>query len=608
MKQMKSVYQKVISRYPSYFIVSFVMLAGVVAALFFQARPGLVAPPFNGHPTKRLTIYDGTLLIDGTAQARIGNAGRDIESSGRLYLRPDGSKRGAFVEGSPDAVGQRLEVPGGINGQDTISATWNGEADTSSLLGAVAGHYSGAATNTSGSAVYGQVDDCGAGKTCYAGYFKGSGSIALSANNNDATQATIDVENSNASGVAAEFIGDLVTDVWHISGNTRDDAGSCSWEDLDAAGPAEWSALGSGLDNSVVESIMYNGELVVSGTFNQAGGVAAKKIAKWDGSTWSALDAGLQNCGSGDDNSRANSLAIYNGKLIAAGCFENAGGVAARNIAQWDGSTWSALGAGSRQVNDLTTYTMGSTEYLIIGQAGAAGIDALMRWDGAVWSAFPSWNPALGDSVGALAVYNDQLIVGGARIDYDGDLTDDVVSWDGSAWSIIGSAPGVNKVILSLRTFGTQLIVGGDFVNINGVVSANIIAWNGSAWSGMAGGLNNASAGGHVGELAVINGELYAGGYFDTLNNISHWNGTAWEAVGAGTNLPVYSLTVNGADLYIGGLFTQANGLPANYIARWSVPVPEQIQCGNGRYLAGVRNSATPPADTIITSLFCCEL
>ncbi|HEX2616574.1 MAG TPA: PKD domain-containing protein [Flavobacteriales bacterium] len=43
-----------------------------------------------------------------------------------------------------------------------------------------------------------------------------------------------------------------------------------------------------------------------------------------------------------------------------------------------------------------------------------------------------------------------------------------------------------------------------------------------------------------------------------------------WEAVGSGTSSDVYALEPFGDDLYVGGLFTQAGGMPANYLARWN--------------------------------------
>ena len=69
---------------------------------------------------------------------------------------------------------------------------------------------------------------------------------------------------------------------------------------------------------------------------------------------------------------------------------------------------------------------------------------------------------------------------------------------------------------------------------------------------------------------------LYAGGYFTTAggvpaNNIAKWNGSAWSALGSGyERRSVRALAVSGTNLYAGGYFTTAGGVPANYIAKWN--------------------------------------
>ena len=78
--------------------------------------------------------------------------------------------------------------------------------------------------------------------------------------------------------------------------------------------------------------------------FTNAGGIAANNIAKWDGSSWSSLGLGV--------NSWINALTVFDDGsssgpgLYAGGSFTNAGGIAANNIAKWDGSSWSPLGSG----------------------------------------------------------------------------------------------------------------------------------------------------------------------------------------------------------------------------------------------------------------------
>ncbi|MEI6178407.1 MAG: hypothetical protein WCS43_16060, partial [Verrucomicrobiota bacterium] len=82
-----------------------------------------------------------------------------------------------------------------------------------------------------------------------------------------------------------------------------------------------------------------SGSLYIGGDFRCAGSVNAYYIAKWNGSTWSALGSGV--------NSIVYALALDgSGNLYAAGSFTTADGLPANRIAKWNGSTWSALGSG----------------------------------------------------------------------------------------------------------------------------------------------------------------------------------------------------------------------------------------------------------------------
>ena len=59
----------------------------------------------------------------------------------------------------------------------------------------------------------------------------------------------------------------------------------------------EWSALGSGMNNSVRALTVFDDgsglALYAGGTFTVAGGVDSARIAKWDGAQWSPLGWGL---------------------------------------------------------------------------------------------------------------------------------------------------------------------------------------------------------------------------------------------------------------------------------------------------------------------------
>jgi len=72
------------------------------------------------------------------------------------------------------------------------------------------------------------------------------------------------------------------------------------------------------MNNYVFALAVSGGTLYAGGSFTSAGGGAANRIAQWDGSSWSAL-------GSGMDNS-VFALGVSGGTLYAGGSFTAVGG------------------------------------------------------------------------------------------------------------------------------------------------------------------------------------------------------------------------------------------------------------------------------------------
>jgi hypothetical protein len=88
-----------------------------------------------------------------------------------------------------------------------------------------------------------------------------------------------------------------------------------------------------------VDALAVSGSgLYAGGYFTMAGGSAATHIAKWNGSSWSALGSGV---GGG-----VSVLAASGSDLYAGGWFTTWSGSAVNRIAKWNGSSWSALGSG----------------------------------------------------------------------------------------------------------------------------------------------------------------------------------------------------------------------------------------------------------------------
>jgi hypothetical protein len=108
-----------------------------------------------------------------------------------------------------------------------------------------------------------------------------------------------------------------------------------------------------------------NGSLIAGGRFQSMNGIPANCIAQWNGSSWSALGGGVSPP-SGSSASDVLALALLpNGDVVAGGGFGSAGSVPARNLARWNGSSWSAFGTGcDAEVSAMTTLPNGD---LVIG-------------------------------------------------------------------------------------------------------------------------------------------------------------------------------------------------------------------------------------------------
>lgn len=339
--------------------------------------------------------------------------------------------------------------------------------------------------------------------------------------------------------------------------------------------------------------------LYAGGAFNSAGGQAAQRIARWDGTSWSSLGFGVSQPGTITSDAVVKALAVFDDgsgtALFVAGRFGLAGGATARQIARWNGSDWSALGLGIRNVagsdpdvNALAVFDDGSGPALYAGGqfrfAGDQTVSNVARWNGSSWSPLGS---GVNGSIHALTVFDDgggpALYAGGEFTTAGGQPAHRIARWDGQAWSAVGSgvADSISVRVNALSVFddggGPALYAGGRFTTAGGQSANHIARWDGSAWSPVGPGLSH-----EVHALTVSDDgdgpALYAGGWFTTaggqaVSHIARWNGSAWSSVGTGVNSAVHALAAyddgEGPALYAGGLFTTAGGNASAYLAKW---------------------------------------
>jgi hypothetical protein len=220
-------------------------------------------------------------------------------------------------------------------------------------------------------------------------------------------------------------------------------------------------------------------ELYLGGGFDGSQTVASKGIIRWDGLHWNTLGSGL--AGIAGQRPAVNSLTVYDDgsgpALYVAGSFATAGGITSPWIARWNGTTWSALGSGvNGQVIGMGVWDDGSGAKLYVSGtftvAGGAPISKVAIWDGASWSAMSQ--PPL-TACYAMLPYDDgrgRALFMGLSATVEGKLTHSVSRWDGSKWPALGGGvSGSFGSVLSMAAYddgsgrGADLYLGGYFLH-----------------------------------------------------------------------------------------------------------------------------------------------
>jgi hypothetical protein len=93
------------------------------------------------------------------------------------------------------------------------------------------------------------------------------------------------------------------------------------------------------LNGTVNALALQGGNLYVGGSFTTSGVAPIKRVARWNGTSWSAV-------GGGFTNGSVAALAATPSTLYAAGTFTNGAAPTFAQVAKWDGASWSGLGSG----------------------------------------------------------------------------------------------------------------------------------------------------------------------------------------------------------------------------------------------------------------------
>ncbi len=346
-----------------------------------------------------------------------------------------------------------------------------------------------------------------------------------------------------------------------------------------------WHALGAGVNGNVVAlATDGNGNLYAGGTFTQAGGAPARHVARWDGASWSTLS---DITGSGDGvNGNVSAIAVGNSRVYVGGAFTEAGQQAATSVASWNWTTgdWEPVGGGVHMtgfpfggivdigVSGGTVYVAGDFDWAI-NDGGEIAVGNVAVFENDSWGALGS-----GSATSILAL----LVSPGGGVFAAGDFSapptgriEGVAEWNGSTWTPLNLDEYAWETAELVWYDGSVVAIAAQGPSETGSVRTNGIArWTGSHWTALGQGIS-----GPVNALVKHDGALYAGGDFYFAGEIearslARWDGAAWSVVGggfpvSGSILPVSSLASTPSGLVAAGYFAEIGGVSATNIAMW---------------------------------------
>ena len=240
--------------------------------------------------------------------------------------------------------------------------------------------------------------------------------------------------------------------------------------------------------------------LYAGGSFVIPGVPGAAGIARWNGSAWEAVAAGLPAQLSID------ALEVFDsggGARLFAGGIQQQGSTYSLWIGAWDGLQWTEIvpglavssGGGPRSIDDMLVFDDGTGSALYVAggfdTAGGQTVHGLARWNGTQWSNVGVGLPSSTWEAYALLAFDEGT--GGGRELFvaavhhtSGPPT--LFAWNGASWRAVDRASAQYRPF-ALAAFddahgNTSLFLGGSFDSVAGrTPSSSITAHNFAAFA-----------------------------------------------------------------------------------------------------------------------------
>ncbi|HSL46543.1 MAG TPA: hypothetical protein VK897_24125 [Anaerolineales bacterium] len=323
-------------------------------------------------------------------------------------------------------------------------------------------------------------------------------------------------------------------------------------------------------------AIGQQGQVFASGYGNDL-----QQLAQWDGAKWIALDTGFQPA--------SNSLAVDSAGHLYVEVLTNSQEGMSNAIMRWDGAQWEDItGNFSIEVDPLKAGRIsGNIPVMVLALDGEDNLYAaraffyptsnyinefpmgyVAKWNQETWTVLGEGFDKVYIHALAISATGDVYVAGEQPLTPEGNSSF-IAQWDGEKWTQIGTRKLNTIGYLALDKSG-GLYVGGLSSEPHGYINY----WDGMDWSTIAAQLGGEAPA--ILDMAVdVNGQLYIGGSFESVNGIparyiAYWDGSSWHGLAEGVDQQVNALAFDpSGDLYAAGFFTEAGGLPVQHLARW---------------------------------------
>ncbi len=249
-------------------------------------------------------------------------------------------------------------------------------------------------------------------------------------------------------------------------------------------------------------------------------------------------------------------------------------------------------------VSALTTFDDGRGEAVYaVGNfryASVVGSRGIARWDGKTWEGVGG---GLNGNVVIAIPFNGRLVVGGRFSQTAAGVPMHyLAAWDGQTWQPMGDENTFNQTVYCLAVVNGELYAGGTFSKVGTEIADGLARWDGVAWRAVPG--YSALSAGAVYSISSFDGELVTGVSLGSGLSVRRLHAGQWEELAktTETGAAVYGIAEWRGDLYVAGPFTQIANLHGLSVARWSGGTWQSVQAPD----AGWGMCILPETDRLI--------